>query len=61
MLAGLFVTMLVNAITAQYLAQSGTGANVTFLILVGWVAWINGPGRLPRSTSGRTATTTLAA
>ncbi len=58
-LAGLFVTMLINAITAQYLAQSGTGANVMFFVLVGWVAWINGPGRLPRASSRRPAAATL--
>ncbi len=50
LVAGLFVVMLVNALTAQYLAQSGTGANVVFLVACGWVAWIAGPGRVRRSS-----------
>lgn len=38
LLAALFVAALVNAISAEYLAKAGTGANVMFLVLLGWIA-----------------------
>lgn len=38
LLAGLFVAALVNAISAGYMAQAGTGANVMFLLVLGWTA-----------------------
>jgi len=38
LLSTLMVALLVNALTAQYLAQSGTSANLLFLLVVAWTA-----------------------
>ena len=38
LLTGLFAAMLVNGLTAQYLAQAGTSADLLFLLVVAWVA-----------------------
>jgi O-antigen ligase len=43
LLAALFVAALVNAISAGYLAQAGTGANVMFLVTLGWIAALGRP------------------
>ena len=43
LLAALLVAALVNAISTEYLAGAGTGANVLFLVLLGWIAALPRP------------------
>lgn len=56
LLAGILAAMLVNGLTAQYLAQSGTSANLLFLLVVAWVAMNTGAtpaGARPLRTGDR--------
>lgn len=50
LLAALFVAALVNAISAGYLAQAGTGANVMFLVTIGWIAALSPPRSDPSAS-----------
>ena len=56
LLAALLAAALVNAISAGYLAQAGTGANVMFLLVIGWIAALS-----PTRTSGPTSPVTTEA
>ena len=38
LLGALFAAMVANGLTTQYWAQGGTGSNVWFLLLLGWIA-----------------------
>lgn len=40
MLAAVFAAMAINGLTAQYLAQAGTAANLLFLFVVAWIAML---------------------
>ncbi len=45
LLAAIGVALAVNALTAQYAAQAGTGANVIFLVMCAWASTLPAPPR----------------